>query len=311
MIASSVAAAPMVWPRCALMEFTGMARARGPSTRFSTSVSTRSFAGVPVPCALTRSTASGASPASARAAAHGELEPPPLRVRRRDVGAVGGARMAEEIPERPVPSARGCVGTLQDDQARALAEEEPASTPVERAHGVARQRAQDVEAALDEPAQRVRPARQDDVGLARAQEVGGQAEAGGPRRAGRRHGQRPAPGLPASAPGCASGRRTWSPSARRAAPGAASARLASSIPPSAVPTTTPIRSASGSASRSAAVSRASRAAWMRNREVRQWARAAEPPIAPAGRARNLPPELLDLSAPRDAQVSRRESPRSR
>ena len=76
-MASSVAAAPMVWPRCALMEFTGISWARRPRTRFRTSVSTRSFAAVPVPCALTRSTASGGSPASARAARTASSSPRP------------------------------------------------------------------------------------------------------------------------------------------------------------------------------------------------------------------------------------------
>ena len=49
MIASSVAAAPIVCPVLGLIEFTGIARARAPSARLSAAVSTRSFSAVPVP----------------------------------------------------------------------------------------------------------------------------------------------------------------------------------------------------------------------------------------------------------------------
>ena len=59
--ASSAAAAPMVWPRLGLIELTGTAGARGPSTRRRTAASIGSFSGVPVPWALTKSTASGQS----------------------------------------------------------------------------------------------------------------------------------------------------------------------------------------------------------------------------------------------------------
>src|SRR5204862_4835798 len=67
MIASSVAAAPIVWPSAPLIELTGTAPARAPSTRRSTAVSILSFSGVPVPCALTKSTASPPTPAAASA----------------------------------------------------------------------------------------------------------------------------------------------------------------------------------------------------------------------------------------------------
>src|SRR5438477_132891 len=67
MIASSVAAAPMLWPSAPLIELTGTAPARAPSTRRSTAVSILSFSGVPVPCALTKSTASPPTPAAASA----------------------------------------------------------------------------------------------------------------------------------------------------------------------------------------------------------------------------------------------------
>src|SRR5205814_6215537 len=49
------------------LPISGTAPARAPSTRRSTAVSILSFSGVPVPCALTKSTASPPTPAAASA----------------------------------------------------------------------------------------------------------------------------------------------------------------------------------------------------------------------------------------------------
>jgi len=96
-----------------------------------------------------------------------------------------------------VPPAPNGVHALQHDQAGTLAEQEPAPASIERAHVVPRQRAQHVEAPLDEAAEGVPSACQHDVSLIGAQEIGAQADAGGARRAGRRDGHgRPAGAQP-------------------------------------------------------------------------------------------------------------------
>src|SRR5207249_1375008 len=96
--------------------------------------------------------------------------------------------VAEEEPYVRAMAARLRVTRpLEHHHARPFAEEEPAPAAVEGTHEIPRQGAQHVEAALDEPAEDVHSAREDDVGAPVAEEVGSQPEAGGARRAGRRH----------------------------------------------------------------------------------------------------------------------------
>ncbi len=61
--------APSAWPCWPLVAVTGTVPARAPKTSSIASASPRSPSGVPLPCALTRSTSSGGVPASASARA--------------------------------------------------------------------------------------------------------------------------------------------------------------------------------------------------------------------------------------------------
>ena len=62
--ASTAPLAAIMWPVIDLTACTGISFARPPRTCLMARVSTASFLGVPVPCALTQSMSAGASPAS-------------------------------------------------------------------------------------------------------------------------------------------------------------------------------------------------------------------------------------------------------
>ena len=288
------------------MEFTGTPRARRPSTRLSTSVSTRSLAGVPVPCALTKSTALRGHAGLGERRAHGELEPAPLRVRRRDVGAVRRAGVAEEVAERPVAAAGRRVVALEHDEAGPLAEEQPAPAPVEGAHGVARQRAQDVEATLDEAAEHVGAPGQDHVDPAGPEEVGAEPEAGGARRARGGHGQdrppRPQPARQVARRAVVDGAR------ERAEPAAARPGRGPPRRSRRARCRRPRRSARARASAPGAGGLQGLPGRVDQEARGAAARQAPRQAVTAGEgARRIPPELLDLPAPRHAQVADREA----
>ena len=173
-MASSVAAAPMVCPRVALIEFTGIAcacawkhalehrgldpvieRGGGAMRAHEVHVSRRGVR-------------------FRQRQSHRALEAPTVRLRGRDVGAVAGAGVAAEPAERAAPRVR--LAREEHERAR-LAEEQPAAAAVEGAHLVPRQRAQGVEAAHHEAAEDVVAARDHEVGHVLAQEVGADARA--------------------------------------------------------------------------------------------------------------------------------------
>ncbi len=76
-MASRAAAAPMVWPSAPLIELTGTAPPRGPSTRRSAAASMGSLSGVAVPWALTKSMSPEATPASTSAESMARSMPRP------------------------------------------------------------------------------------------------------------------------------------------------------------------------------------------------------------------------------------------
>ena len=110
---------------------------------------------------------------------HRELEPATVRIRRADVRAVAGARVAEQSSEpRAAP---GIVAGHQHERGR-FSQQEAAAPTIEGTHPLARERAQRVEPAHHEPAKAVVAAGDDDIDHVRAQELGAGAEG---RRAGR------------------------------------------------------------------------------------------------------------------------------
>ena len=266
MIASSVAAAPMVCPRWALIELTGTRSACRPRTRLSTAVSTRSFARVPVPWALTNSIASGGSPASRRARRIASARPRP------SMGAVRWQPSAvlawpSRKPRAGWPRARAWSTRSRTT----IPAPSPSKSPLRRrSNGRTSSRVRDRStlkpritnrhrmSAPPASATSARPSRTRSA--ARPRLVAPDAHAvdtamTGPRACHQRWSRRVGPSNSA-------------PATARTPPAPLSARSASSIPPRAVPVTTATRSASVPGRRSPAWSSASCVAHARSCEVR-------------------------------------------
>jgi hypothetical protein len=113
---------------------------------------------------------------------HGPLDAAPVRVRRRDMGGIAGAAVAEQRAESPrarLPLA------LKEHQRCPLPQEKAAPPPVEWPHPIARERAEAVEATHDEAAEDVVATGDHGVGFSPAQHLRSHAEGRRSRRAGR------------------------------------------------------------------------------------------------------------------------------
>ena len=223
---------------------------------------------------------------------HGPLDAAPVRVRRRDMGGIAGAAVAEQacrVSAGPPPARAG------GEPALPLPQEKAAPPPVEWPHPIARERAEAVEATHDEAAEDVVAAGDHGVGFSPAQHLRSHTEGGRSRRAGRRDGHHGAAGTEPAGQTVA-GRVVQG--AGEAPRRAARARSPSSTPPSAVPTTTASRSGSTSSGRDPSLD--AQVVGGGDKEPGGAAIGHAPPVDGAG-------ELLDLSALADAQVRHGEA----
>ena len=154
MIASIVAAAPMVWPIAGLMEFTGTGRRAPPEHpsdhRALDGIVERGGRAVRAhEIDLVR-----ADTGLAEGRAHCGFQPAAMGMGRRDVTAVADGSVAQDVAEGTGPGLR--LPPEQHEGGR-LSEEETTARAIEGADAVAREGAQHVEAAHDEPAKDVIP----------------------------------------------------------------------------------------------------------------------------------------------------------
>ena len=290
MIASSVAAAPMVWPIARLDRVDRHGR-RAPPEHASEHR------------ALDRVVERGAGAVCAdevdlrprrRRLRRAQRAPPPRARGPRDAGA------ETWLPSLMLAWPRTCRTAARPGIAPAAAaargppprpSRSPLRAPIEGPHAVAREGAQHVEAAHHEPAEDVVAAGHDRIGLAVAQEIGADPDGGPARGAGGRHGEHgPRRAEPA---GEVLGRGIVERLAQsRGGRSPSSARSPSSTPPSAVPTTTATRRGSRPSGRAPACAHSSSAADTSSRVARQ-----------SGTPSSLDPrQLLDLAAAADAEI---------
>ena len=179
-VASTMPAAPSVWPVKPLVE---LACVRAGKRRATSAASTSSFFALAVPCRLMWSTCAGVDAGARQRVVEGALGAEPFGVRRRHVVRIARFAVAEQLRRAALAG-----------RVRVRASAKPAASPMlmpsrcasKGRHGRGRNELQGVEAEQDAAAQRVDAADDGRVDQAQAQHPLGGGEHLGARRAGGR-----------------------------------------------------------------------------------------------------------------------------
>ena len=139
-MASIAPAAPSVWPSIDLLAVIATRPASSPKIVRIACSSALSPSGVDVAWALTWSISDGAMPAFSSARRAARTAPIPPGAGQRDVRRVGGGAVADELGEDRHAARLRVLERLEDDDARALADDEPVAAVVERPGGASADR---------------------------------------------------------------------------------------------------------------------------------------------------------------------------